>query len=174
LDPAAGGRGGGILCPGGLTATPVIAPTGTAGKYTIYASSWDGMLHQLNVADGEDISPPTKFMPPNGKPYALNLWHDVLYNAYRAGLWRQSERRVLVRSEDQQGGHLGSGGRRDVGRSGPAIGSDGTMYTGTGDGKWDPENGVYGDGIVRAQAESGHEGARTRRLLWADPTPSGW
>ena len=34
------------------------------------------------------------------------------------------------------------------GREGPAISSDGTMYTGTGDGKWDPENGIYGNGIV--------------------------
>src|SRR5262249_5137104 len=40
--PANGGRGGGILCPGGLTATPVIGPADTAGKYTIYAASWDG------------------------------------------------------------------------------------------------------------------------------------
>lgn len=34
------------------------------------------------------------------------------------------------------------------GRTGPAISSDGTMYTGTGDGKWDPENGIYGNGII--------------------------
>src|SRR2546428_721544 len=34
------------------------------------------------------------------------------------------------------------------GRSGPAISADGTMFTGTGDGKWDPENGVYGNGII--------------------------
>ncbi len=51
-------RRGDILCPGGITATPVIAPTATPGKYTIYAASWDGMLHQLNVADGEDVAPP--------------------------------------------------------------------------------------------------------------------
>ncbi len=30
--PANGGRGGGILCPGGITATPGIASTGTAEK----------------------------------------------------------------------------------------------------------------------------------------------
>src|SRR2546427_1302340 len=77
--PAPGGRGAGILCPGGLTATPVIGPAGSPGKYTVYAASWDGMLHQLNVADGEDVSPPSKFMPPNGKPYALNLWKNVIY-----------------------------------------------------------------------------------------------
>src|SRR5258708_4784398 len=77
--PATGGRGGGILCPGGVTATPVVAPAGTPGKYIIYAVSWDGMLHQLNAADGEDLTPPVKFMPPNGKPYALNLWNNVVY-----------------------------------------------------------------------------------------------
>ena len=34
------------------------------------------------------------------------------------------------------------------GRSGPAISANGTMYTGTGDGRWDPENGLYGNGII--------------------------
>ncbi len=51
-------RGGGILCPGGITATPVVGPAGTPGKYTVYAASWDGKLHQLNAADGEDVQPP--------------------------------------------------------------------------------------------------------------------
>src|ERR1700682_3759476 len=46
--PAPGARGSGMLCPGGITATPVIAPTGTPGKYTVYTVSWDGMLHALN------------------------------------------------------------------------------------------------------------------------------
>src|SRR5947209_10816145 len=41
LNPAGGGgRGGGILCPGGITATPVIAPA-AGGKYTIYVAAWD-------------------------------------------------------------------------------------------------------------------------------------
>src|SRR5260370_6506162 len=75
---ATGGRGGGILCPGGLTATPVIGPTNTAGKYILYAASWDGMLHQLNVADGGDVVPPAKFMPPNGNPYARTLRDNLI------------------------------------------------------------------------------------------------
>src|SRR6516164_11140996 len=37
--PPPNGRGGGILCPGGITATPVIGPAGAAGKYTIYTAS---------------------------------------------------------------------------------------------------------------------------------------
>src|ERR1044071_9589138 len=31
-QPTTGGRGGGILCPGGITATPVIGPASTPGK----------------------------------------------------------------------------------------------------------------------------------------------
>src|SRR5215471_758759 len=76
--PPANQRGAGILCPGGITATPVIAPAGP-GKYTVYVASWDGSLHQLNLADGEDVKQPAKFMPPNGKPYGLNLWNNVIY-----------------------------------------------------------------------------------------------
>jgi outer membrane protein assembly factor BamB len=65
--PAGGGRGGGILCPGGITATPVIGPTETPGKYIVYAAAWDGSLRRLDLATGSEIAPPAKFMPPNGK-----------------------------------------------------------------------------------------------------------
>jgi outer membrane protein assembly factor BamB len=66
------------LCPGGQTAIPVMAPNGP-GKYTIYSVSWDGMLHQINLADGEDIAPPVKFVPANGKTWSLNLYKGVIY-----------------------------------------------------------------------------------------------
>src|SRR5918911_215044 len=36
-------------------------------------------LYGIDVADGEELTPPAKFMPPNGKPYALNLFNNVLY-----------------------------------------------------------------------------------------------
>ena len=149
--PAAGGRGSGILCPGGLTATPVIGPTGTPGKYTVYVASWDGRLRRLNVADGEDIAPSAKFMPPNGKPYALNLVDNVIYthSAQHCG-----GNPNMVYSYDLETGLVGSWGPAGGGmwgRTGPAISSNGTLYTGTGDGVWDPENGVYGNGIIGVQ-----------------------
>ena len=62
----AGGRGGGPLCPGGLTATPVVAPADAPGKFKIYAISWDGRLRQLDVASGEDLAPAELFLPSNG------------------------------------------------------------------------------------------------------------
>ena len=66
-----------VLCPGGLTATPVISPSDVPGEYIVYAASWDGRLHRINLADGKNVVPPAKFMPPNGKPYALNLFKNV-------------------------------------------------------------------------------------------------
>ena len=149
--PPNGGRGGGILCPGGITATPVVAPTGTAGQYTVYVASWDGMLHQLNVADGEDVKPPQKFMPPNGKPYALNLWKNVIYTHTAQGCGGNPN---IVYSYDlttDKVGTWGPSGGGMWGRTGPAISANGTMYTGTGDGRWDPENGIYGNGIIGVQ-----------------------
>jgi outer membrane protein assembly factor BamB len=146
--PASGGRGGGILCPGGITATPVIAPASTPGKYTIYVASWDGMLHQLNAADGEDVAPPAKWMPPNGKPYALNLFQNVIYTHTAQGCGGNPNMVYTFDLASKKAGSWGPAGGGMWGRTGPAISSNGVMYTGTGDGRWDPENGIYGNGLI--------------------------
>ena len=146
--PASGGRGAGILCPGGLTATPVIAPTQTPGKYSIFAASWDGMLHQLNASDGEDVAPPAKFMPPNGKPYALNLRNNVIYTHTAQGCGGNPNIAYAYDLATNRVGTWGPAGGGMWGRTGPAISANGTMYTGTGDGRWSPENGIYGNGII--------------------------
>jgi outer membrane protein assembly factor BamB len=144
----AGGRGGGTLCPGGLTADPVIAPAATPGKYTIYVASWDGSLHQINLADGEDIAPPAKWMPPNGKPYGLNLVNGVIYTqtAQSCGGNPNYVYSYDLASKKASMWSDGSGGM--WGYRGMAVGADGTAYTGTGDGMWNPENGLYGNGII--------------------------
>lgn len=136
------------LCPGGITATPVIAPAGTPGKYTIYVASWDGMLHRLNVADGEEIAPPVKFMPPNGKPYALNLWKNVIYTHTAQGCGGNPNMVYAYDLATDKVGSWGPAGGGMWGRTGPAISANGTMYTGTGDGRWAPEDGVFGNGII--------------------------
>jgi outer membrane protein assembly factor BamB len=146
--PPAGGRGGGILCPGGITATPVVGSTETPGRYTVYVASWDGMLHQLNVADGEDVAPPSSFMPPNGKPYGLNLWRNVIYTHTAQGCGGNPNVIYAYDLATKRVGTWGPSGGGMWGRAGPAISAEGVMYTGTGDGRWDPENGIFGNGIV--------------------------
>ncbi len=142
---------GGPMCPGGITATAVIGPTTVPGRYTIYAASWDGTLHQVNVADGVDVNPAAKFMPPNGKPYALNLWHGVVYTTTAQGCGGHPNMVYAYDLATNKVGSWGPAGGGMWGRTGPAIGSKGVLYTGTGDGRWDPERGIFGNGIIGVQ-----------------------
>lgn len=139
---------GGPLCPAGLVVTPVIGPASPTGARTAYAVSGDGMLHSLNVSDGEDVAPPAKFMPPNGKAYSLNLRNNVLYSttAQHCGgnpnmVYSFDLATQKVTTYDPKGGGL-------WGRSGAAIGSDGTIYAPTGDGLYDPVEEKYGQAII--------------------------
>lgn len=160
-----------ILCPGGITATPVLAPSGT-GKYIVYAASWDGMLHQLNAADGEDVAPPKAFMPSNGKPYGLNLWKGVLYTHTAQGC---GGRPNMVYTFDLATGKVGSWGPAGGGmwgRQGPAMSSKGVMYTGTGDGNYNPEIGSFGNGIVGIQQNTETKAAEL--VDYYGPTNAAW
>src|SRR4051794_6198282 len=145
---APGARGPSVLCPGGMTANVTVGPGNAPGKYVIYAASWDGRLHQLNAADGEYLTPPTKFMPPNGKPYALSLYKNVIYTHSAQGCGGNPNMVYTYDLATHKVGSWGPAGGGMWGRSGPAISKNGTMYTGTGDGRWDPENGLYGNGII--------------------------
>ena len=102
------------LCPGGLTATPVIAPTDTPGKFRIYAISWDGRLRQLDVATGEELAPAEPFLPPNGKPYGLNLYKNVLYTTTAQGCGGNPNQFYALRPRDEEGRQLQSRQRRAV------------------------------------------------------------
>lgn len=147
------GRPAATLCPGGQTAVPVMEKTGD-GKYNVYAVSWDGRLHTINAADGTDAAPPEKFMPGNGKPYALNLYKGVIYTSTAQGcgglinsLYSYNIKSAVTSMFVPAGG--GMWGRRGV-----AFTPDGTAYMGTGDGLYDPETGRLGNGIVAAQLDS--------------------
>ncbi len=143
-----GTRGPSVLCPGGMTANITIGPGDGPGKYIVYAASWDGRLHRLNAADGEELSPPAKFMPPNGKPYALSLYKNVIYTHSAQGCGGNPNMVYAYDLATHRVGSWGPAGGGMWGRSGPAISKSGVMYTGTGDGRWDPENGLFGNGII--------------------------
>jgi outer membrane protein assembly factor BamB len=139
---------GAILCPGGQTATPYLQKV-SPGKYTIYAVSGDGMLHQLNLADGEDVAPPNKFVPPGGKIWALNVVKGVIYTHTSQGCGGNPNVAYAYDLATNKVGSWGPAGGGMWGRTGPAVSpTTGAMYTGTGDGQWRPEEGVYGNGII--------------------------
>lgn len=141
------------LCPGGIMATPVIGSGDAPGQYTVYAASWDGRLHRLNLADGSEVAPPARFMPPDGKPYALNLVDNVIYTHTAQGCGGNPNMVYAYDLETDRVGSWGPAGGGMWGRTGPAISSSKVLYTGTGDGPWDPENGVFGNGIIGVQQD---------------------
>lgn len=143
-----GGRGGGPLCPGGQTATPVIAPTDTLGTYKIYAISWDGRLRTLDVATGEEIAPPEPFLPANGKPYSLNLYENVLYTTTAQGCGGTRNQFYGYDLSTKKVGSFNPGSGGLWPRLGPSIGKDGSVYAGSGDGDYFPERQIYGQAII--------------------------
>ncbi len=164
--------GGGTLCPGGQTATPVIGPTSTPGKYVIYAASWDGRLRQVDVATGKEIAQPELFMPPNGKPYGLNLYNGVIYTTTAQGCGGNPNTVYGYDLATKKVGQYmpGSGGMWP--RSGPTVGKDGTVYAGTGDGDYRPEQEIYGQAIIGVKQDP-----QTKALYlkdWYAPINAEW
>ena len=76
------------LCPNGLTATPVIGPVpridGAAAPgvgQALYVLASDGKLHAFNLVSGEDVVPPTPFVPAFAKSWSMNVVNGQLYTA---------------------------------------------------------------------------------------------
>ena len=163
-------RLGGPLCPGGLVVTPTIdTKAGPNGKRTAYAVSGDGMMHFLNVSDGEDVQPPADFMPANGKAYSLNLWNNVLYSTTAQGCGGNPNMvyafdlatRTTMKYNPKGGGLWG--------RSGAAIGFDGTVYAPTGDGMYDAAQERYGQVILAVTPDlkyKDHYAPSNAAFLW--------
>lgn len=147
-QPSTTGRGYYPLCPGGLTATPVIGPTKTPGKFKVYAVSWDGRLRQLDVATGEDVAAPEPFLPPNGKPYGLNLVNNVIYTTTAQGCGGNPNQFYSYDLATKKVGSFNPGSGGLWPRLGPSVGKDGSVYAGSGDGDYLPGQQILGQAIV--------------------------
>jgi outer membrane protein assembly factor BamB len=158
--PITAGRGlrpGDPLCPGGQTATPIIGPADASGARRVYALAGNGELHTLNVADGEDLEPPYAFSFPNGKSYALNMWHRTLFTTTSQSCNGNPNQIWAVNIDDPTHKVMTynpkSGGL--WGRTGAAIDSNGVAWAPTGDGHYDKAAQTYGNGLVGAKVIDG-------------------
>ena len=156
------GPAGGTLCPGGMTDTPYLSDPDAKGRRTIYVMTGEGKLHQVDAANGEEVADPVPFMGPNGKPFSLAFSNNRLFTVngqycgrQTNGVWSidlaSPDKKVTVWSTDEtdpawNGTRLFPPGV--WGRSGAAIGSDGTVYVGTSDGDWDPSRGKWALSVV--------------------------
>lgn len=151
------------LCPGGLTATPVVpplpiaragSPSGRFGPRGIFVLSSDGQLHQLNLNNGEDLAPPAKFVPPNGKPYSLNVVDNVIYTTTGQRCGGSPNAAYALDLSDMKVSSWNSNGGGLWGLAGPAVGTDGTIYAEVGDGNWDPAKEIYSDTFVALEPKT--------------------
>jgi outer membrane protein assembly factor BamB len=149
----AGGGRGSTLCPGGQTAVPAVVQT-SPGKYTVYAVSWDGRLWQKNLSDGEDVAPPEKFMPPNGKPYALNLVDGVIYTASAQGCGGVQNAFYSFDLATRKSSMFLPAGGGLWGRRGAAVSPEGVIYLGTGDAQYNPATKSLGNAIVAVKLDA--------------------
>jgi outer membrane protein assembly factor BamB len=170
-EPNTGGRGGGTLCPGGLTATPVLDQP-SPGTYIAYAVSWDGRLRKLDVATGQEVEPAALFVPPNGKPYGLNLVNGVIYTSTAQGCGGNPNNFYAYDLATKKVGNWAPGSGGLWPRTGPSVGKDGTVYAGSGDGDYDPANQIYGQALIGVK-----QNAQTKALElkdWYAPIDAYW
>jgi len=160
------------LCPGGQTATPIIGPAQQSGARTIYALAGNGALHALDLATGNEPSPPIPFGYPNGKAYALNMWNNVLFTTTSQGCAGNPNQMWALNLDDPQKKVMtfnpGSGGL--WGRSGAAIDSSGVAWAPTGDGTYDLAARRYGNGLIGARVE----GNELKLKDWYIPSNWAW
>jgi outer membrane protein assembly factor BamB len=160
------------LCPGGQTAVPTMAQV-SPGKYTVYAVSWDGRLRQVNLADGQDVVPPEKFIPGGGKPYALNLYNGVIYTATAQGCGGLTNAFYSFDLASRRASAFIPAGGGLWGRRGAAIDPEGRVFLGTGDAMFDPLTRRLGNGIVAVKLDANKQlqlvdffGAPNANWLW--------
>jgi outer membrane protein assembly factor BamB len=144
------------LCLGGQTAMPAMEEV-SPGKYTIYAVAWDGRLHQLNAADGSDIAPPDKFLPPNGKPYALNVVNGVVYTATAQGCGGIPNALYSYHLATRKASTFIPAGGGMWGRRGAAVSPEGVVYMVTGDAMFSPQTKSLGNAIVGAKLDENQQ-----------------
>ena len=139
------------LCPNALNDTPLVSKEGL--KSTVWVIASDGKLHSLNASNGEDRTPPQKFVPPFSKNWSLNLVGNVLYtntsqgcNGARSGVYAMD---LGAPDRPVQFFQSASGAAGIWGRAGVAIGQHGMVFAQTGDGTYDADRGQLPDTILQ-------------------------
>jgi hypothetical protein len=139
------------LCPNALNDTPLIRKDGL--KATVFVIAGDGKVHTLNAINGEDRTPPRKFVPPFSKNWSLNLVGNVLYtntsqgcNGAKSGVYAMD---LSAPDNPPQFFQSANGAAGIWGRAGVAVGMHGMVFAQTGDGTYDAAKGQLPDTILQ-------------------------
>ncbi|HJT89535.1 MAG TPA: PQQ-binding-like beta-propeller repeat protein [Bryobacteraceae bacterium] len=150
-------RGPSWLCPNGLTATPILGLLPGKGN-VVFVLAGDGRLHAFNLVSGEDMLPPTPFVPAFAKMWSLNLVNNVLYtttsqgcNGVKSGVYS-----LDLADPAHKVNHftVSVSGAGIWGRAGAAVTADNSkVIVETGDGPYDPAQGNYSDSVLAFSAK---------------------
>ena len=159
----------GFLQPGGSSDTPVIGPPDSSGDRTLYVDDGGGNLHSIDIASGEDEKPVAQI---GTSKFALQLYDDmIIYGAN----YSSNTGIVSFNIKEPNAQPVGSSGFGRSGglwgRRGPAIDSQGTVWTTTGDGNVNtsnPDDLIIADSMVGFRMEDGVWKA------WNWFTPNNW
>ena len=148
--PGKGGYQGTFLCPNGITATPVI----DKDRGLIFVIAPDGALYGLDLGSGTVRYGPVTFVAPFSKNWSLNLVNGVIYTVIAQGCGNGLSGFYSIDTLDRHHPELhqmllsNTNTAGIWGRGGAIVGTNGRIYGGTADGKFDPIAGDYSDSIV--------------------------
>jgi outer membrane protein assembly factor BamB len=124
---------------------------GYFGLKGVYIVTGDGSLHEQIMATGLDYAPPVKFLSPGADGlFGLNMNEKVVYATSASGCHGAANAlsAIDLNTPDYKVSTYKTQKVSLAGLSGPAIGSDGTVYVTTGSGPADATAGVYPDSVV--------------------------
>jgi outer membrane protein assembly factor BamB len=110
--------------------TPPRPPSFGPRPSLMYVIAGDGMLHTLNVSNGDETVPAIPFLPPQSSPQGLIVIDNFAYaanhdcNGGHAGIWALDLATKQVNKWTPVKGDM-------AGSGGPAFGPDGTIYVAT-------------------------------------------
>jgi outer membrane protein assembly factor BamB len=138
------------LCSNSINATPSI----DRSRNTIYVIASDGRVYGLDLGAGSIKFGPFQLVPPFAKPWSLNFYDGVIYTTTsqgcggdRSGIYAMNVRDPMHPVIHELLVRRGYGGGM-WNRGGTAIGANGRLYVSTGDGKFDPSTGDFGNSFL--------------------------
>ncbi len=114
----------------------------------IYVLTGDGILRQVNQADGEDLNPPVPFLHSGAMAEALTISEDTVFTATQSGCGEDAAVWSIDTSETAPQPKSFKLGADIAGMAGLAMGSDGKVFVQTRDGSFDPNAGKFGGSLV--------------------------
>ena len=148
-------RPGMWLCPKGLNATPAADVT----RKTIYAISTDGRLYAMDLATGKDHYRAIQAVSAFAKAWSLTLRGTTVYTSISQNCGDMPSGVVSIDVSDPvmpvirhwRSARHGAG---VWGRGGVALGADGSIYAGTGDGDFNAAQRNFGQTMFRLHPET--------------------